>query len=74
LRRSKLAANASGLLLCWDFITISRQLKPIEKLMMKLTTNAQKNYVRPILAESWSTADCSSVRQHSSKPNVGRST
>jgi hypothetical protein len=22
--------NASGLLLCWDFITVSRQLKPNE--------------------------------------------
>jgi hypothetical protein len=63
-------ANASGLLLCWDFISVSRRPQPIEKLMMKMTTNAHLKIVRPILADSCSNADCSSVRQHSSKPNV----
>jgi len=38
--------------------------------MMKLATNAQKNYVRRILAESFTTADRSPVSQHSGKPHV----
>ncbi|HLK30772.1 MAG TPA: hypothetical protein VKT28_19500 [Puia sp.] len=40
---------------------------------MKLTTNAEKNYVCPILVDGITNADCSPVRQHSSKPNIGRS-
>jgi hypothetical protein len=41
--------------------------------VMKLTTNAQMNPVRPILADSFSKADGSSVRQHSGKPHVSGS-
>jgi hypothetical protein len=63
--------NASGLLLCWDFIVVSRQPKLFKKLMMKLTTNIKKNFVCPLLADSISKADCFFVRQHSSKSNVG---
>jgi len=36
-----MAHNAHGLLLCWHFIIVSPELKPIEKLMMKLTTKSQ---------------------------------
>ena len=68
-----MAYNASGLLLCWHFIIVSRQPRSrIKLLMMKLATNAQLKIVRRILAESFTKADCSSVRQHSSKPNVRR--
>ena len=56
-----IAAYVHGLLLCWYFIIVSPELKPIEKFYLKLTTNDQKNSVRPILAESCSKADCSSV-------------
>jgi len=62
--------NDQGLQQCWDFITVSRQQEPIEKLVMKLPTNAQLKIVCPILADSCTNADCSSVRQHSSKPHV----
>jgi len=62
-----------GLLLCWYFKTGSRQLKPIEELMMKITTNAEKNFVCPMLADSSTTADCYSDCQHRSKPNAGSS-
>jgi len=40
--------------------------------MMKLTTNAEKNSVRLVLADSFSNADCSNVSQHSGKPHVVR--
>ena len=33
-------------------------------------TNAQLKFIYRILADSCSAADCSPVRQHSSKPNV----
>jgi hypothetical protein len=62
-----------GLLLCWHFIVVSPEPKPIEKLMLKLIINAQMRFVCWILAESIGKADCYSVSQHSSKPNVGRS-
>jgi hypothetical protein len=39
--------------------------------MMKLTTNAQMNSICPTLVDSSTTADCSSVSQHSSQPNFG---
>jgi len=39
---------------------------PIEKLKMKLTTNAEKNYVCPTLADSSAKAGCYSVSQHRS--------
>jgi len=42
-----LAANANGLLLCWYFIIVSPELKPIEKFYLKLTTNAQKEFRLP---------------------------
>jgi len=51
----------------------SLQLKPIEKLMMKLTTYAEKKSVCRILADSSTNADCFSVSQHCGKPHVGRS-
>jgi hypothetical protein len=37
-------SDVHGLPLCWDFITVSPKAQPIEKLVMKLTTNAQMNY------------------------------
>jgi hypothetical protein len=37
-----IAGNVDGLLLCWYFIKSSRQPKPIEKLLMKITTNADR--------------------------------
>jgi hypothetical protein len=43
------------------FLIVNRQLKPPEKLMLKLTTKAQKNSVRLILADSITKADCYSV-------------
>jgi hypothetical protein len=67
-----MAYNVHGLLLCWHFIIVSRQQEPIEKLMMKLTTNAEMKFVCPILADSIAKADCCSVSQHCSKPNVVR--
>jgi hypothetical protein len=45
------------LLLCWQFVTVCQQLKPIEKLMMKLKKNAQKNPVRRIIVDSIPIAD-----------------
>ena len=68
-----MAGNVDGLLLCWNFINVSRQQEPIEKLLMELITNAQMNSVPRILADGRSNVDCFSVRQHSSKPNVVRS-
>ena len=72
-RFRRIAHNVHGLLLCWDLIMSSPGPKPSEKLMMKLTTNAQKNSVCPILADSFTKADCYSVCQHSGKPNVAGS-
>jgi len=40
---------------------------------MKLTTNVQVNFDRPILADWFTNDDYYSVRQYSSKPNVVRS-
>jgi len=37
-----MAANVDGLLLCWNSITVSPELQPIEKLMMKLIIVAYK--------------------------------
>ena len=68
-----MTAKVNGLLLCWHFYEYHRQLKPIKKLMMKLTTNPQRNSLCPILVDKCSTDDFSSVSQHSSKPNVVRS-
>jgi hypothetical protein len=73
LGRLVLTHNFDGSPLCWYFITVSRQPQPIEKLMMKLATNVQKSSVCSILAENCSTADCSSVCQHSGKPHVSGS-
>jgi len=56
-----MAGNVNGLLVCWYFIIVSRQVKPIENLMMKLTTNDEKNSVCRILADSCTTVDCYSV-------------
>jgi len=36
-----MTANVRGLLQGWYFITVSLELKPIEMLMMKLTTKSQ---------------------------------
>jgi hypothetical protein len=49
------------------FYNCQPTLKPNKIAMMKLATNAQKNYVRRILAESFTTADRSPVSQHSGK-------
>jgi hypothetical protein len=48
----------------------ARQLKPIEKLMLKLTTKSQIEFGQPILADSSTTADCYYVRQPCGKPFV----
>jgi hypothetical protein len=56
-----MAHNASGLLLCWYFIFVRQQPKPIKDFYLKLRTNAEKNYVRLILAEIFTNADCYSV-------------
>jgi hypothetical protein len=39
---NKLAGNEQGLLLCWYFITSSPEPLLIEKLKLKLTTNAEQ--------------------------------
>jgi hypothetical protein len=36
-----MTANVDGLLLCWYFIMSSPEPQPIEKLMMKVITNAE---------------------------------
>jgi hypothetical protein len=70
--RIELKGEREGLLLCWHFIFVSRQQEPIEKLRLKLKTNAQKNSVRRKLVDCYSNAECYSVRQHSSKHVGGR--
>jgi hypothetical protein len=40
--RHGLAANGQSLLLCLYFIMFSPELQPIEKLMMKITTKADR--------------------------------
>ena len=42
----------------------------LKKLMIKITTNAQKKSVGRIIVDSITKADCSFVSQHSSKPSV----
>jgi hypothetical protein len=42
-----LAANASGLLLCWNFIFVSRQLKPIEIVDDEVNNKCSKEFRLP---------------------------
>jgi hypothetical protein len=64
------AANGYGLLLCWYFIMSSLEPQPIEKLMMKITTNAHLYSSDQTTADSEQNDENMFVCQHSSKPNV----
>ena len=62
--------NGNGLLLCWYFMMSSPELKPIEKLMMKITTKAHLYSSARTKADSGQNDEYMFVSQHSSKPNV----
>jgi len=62
--------NGNGLLLCWYFMMSSPELKPIEKLMMKITTKAHLYSSVRTKADSEQNDENMFVSQHSSKPNV----